>query len=178
MFEFRQPGFEMSRISGGSRSDVNAFVAAKLAENYYALYVQSILKYAKYGDMEGTRRDIRKALKAFPGLKPVLNTYFFNDGSEKPLVALEGTIPVNYVGTKYNIPIIVWLLDKHPWRSPKVFLQPTPEMRIKPSQFVNANGKVRFAWKKSWNPGATNIRTMLYDLVEIFEHKPPLYSIH
>ena len=56
------------------------------------------------------------------------------------------------LGSQYNIPICIWLLDNHPLSSPMVYVKPTQDMLIKPSRHVDQNGKVYLPYLHEWNP--------------------------
>lgn len=76
----------------------------------------------------------------------------FNDGSRMELVNLNGTIPVRYRGSVYNIPICIWLIDTHPKNAPICYVKPTPDMSIKVSMFVDQNGKIYLPYLHDWLP--------------------------
>ncbi|KAH7940351.1 hypothetical protein HPB52_023538 [Rhipicephalus sanguineus] len=76
----------------------------------------------------------------------------FNDGMKKELFCLDGTIPVNYKGTTYNIPVCIWLLDTHPYNSPMCYVKPTSYMQIKVSRHVDQTGRVFLPYLHEWSP--------------------------
>ena len=46
-------------------------------------------------------------------------------------------------GSKYNIPILVWVLEHYPLQAPLVYVVPTNDMIIKPNHpFVDGSGQV------------------------------------
>lgn len=63
---------------------------------------------------------------------------------------LNGTIPVFYKQRQYNIPIVIWLYDKHPMIAPMVFVQPTTTMVIRQGRHVDASGKVYLPYLSEW----------------------------
>jgi ESCRT-I complex subunit TSG101 len=94
----------------------------------------------------------------------------FNDGASKQLLCLGGTIPVHYKGTPlfmcslkwnnplldllgsdYNIPVALWLLETHPVNAPMVFVRPTSDMRLRISKHVDHNGKVYMPYLHVWS---------------------------
>lgn len=75
----------------------------------------------------------------------------FNDGSSQTLLVLEGTIPVTYLNTVYNIPVAIFLRQDHPHTSPMVYVRPTSTMQIKKSESVDNNGLVTLPVLKEWN---------------------------
>ena len=59
-----------------------------------------------------------------------------------PITSLVGTIPITYRNATYNIPIAVRVLPQYPQRAPDIFVTPTPNMVVKPSQHVDERGRV------------------------------------
>ena len=91
--------------------------------------VKSILDRASYRNVEACKRDILAALHHYRGLQPKQQKYVFNDGRSRDLICLEGTIPVPYRGSSYNIPLAIFVLDTHPTHAPICYVRPTSEMR-------------------------------------------------
>lgn len=52
----------------------------------------------------------------------------------------------------YHIPICIWLMDTHPYNAPLAYVQPTSDMQIKVSRFVDHNGKIYLPYLHEWNP--------------------------
>jgi ESCRT-I complex subunit TSG101 len=65
--------------------------------------LKKMLKQYKYRDL--TVREITNVISQYKDLKPVMDSYVFNDGSTRTLVSLTGTVPVSYRGNIYNIPV-------------------------------------------------------------------------
>jgi len=139
--------------------------------------IRQTLSSAKYRDPEKTRQDVRDAIGHFRGLKPVSELFVFNNGAQKYLLALSGTIPVQYKGTVYNIPIVIWLLDTHPYNAPMVFVKPTPDMRIKVSRHVDHNGKVYLPYLHDWKHGSSDLFSLIQVLIITFQEQPPVYAV-
>ncbi|MPC20255.1 Tumor susceptibility gene 101 protein [Portunus trituberculatus] len=55
------------------------------------------------------------------------------------------------LGSLYNIPVCIWVLDNHPISPPMVYVKPTPDMLIKASRHVDQNGKVFLPYLHEWN---------------------------
>ena len=72
-----------------------------------------------------TKRDVLALLHHYKGLTPKLDKFMFNDGRERELLHLVGTIPVPYKGQTYNIPISVTLLSYFPYIAPLFFIKST-----------------------------------------------------
>ena len=56
------------------------------------------------------------------------------------------------LGTYYNIPICIWLMDTHPNNAPMCYVKPTADMNIKVSMFVDHNGKIYLPYLHDWLP--------------------------
>ncbi|KAL5011153.1 hypothetical protein ScPMuIL_013458 [Solemya velum] len=141
--------------------------------NYEAYLKTSLVKY-KYADI--ARRDILNVFQQFQDLRPKLDPYIFNDGNRKDLLSLDGTIPVNYKGSTYNIPICIWILDTHPYNPPMVYVKPTSTMQIKQGRNVDANGKVDLPYLRDWRYPQSDLLGLIQILGIVFGEEPPVYS--
>ena len=94
-------------------------------------------------------------------LRPKIETFTHNNGSQQSLINLTGTIPVFYKGRQYNIPIRVVILEKHPVMAPYVFVQPTSTMSIKQGRHVDANGKVYLPYLSEWKKGRHDLKGLV-----------------
>ena len=137
--------------------------------------VQSYLQRACYQNVESTKRDAVLALKHYRGLQPKLDWFVFNDGRRRNLLSLEGTIPVPYKGSSYNIPVAIWVLDTHPLHAPICYVKPTPDMQIKVSQNVDQNGKVYLPYLHEWS-GSSDILSLVQMCIITFSEEPPVFS--
>ncbi|KAH9379780.1 hypothetical protein HPB48_022229 [Haemaphysalis longicornis] len=100
----------------------------------------------------------------------------FNDGMKKELFCLDGTIPVNYKGSTYNIPVCIWLLDTHPYNSPMCYVKPTAYMQIKVSRHVDQTGRIFLPYLHDWNPGSSDLLGLIQVMVVVFGETPPVFS--
>ncbi|XP_056115037.1 tumor susceptibility gene 101 protein [Rhinichthys klamathensis goyatoka] len=132
-----------------------------------------LAKIYKYRDL--TARDLN-VTSHYKDLKPVLDHYVFNDGSTKELLSLTGTVPVNYRGNVYNIPICLWLLDSYPYNPPICFVKPTSAMMIKPGKHVDANGKIYLPYLHEWKPPQSNLLGLIQVMIVVFGEEPPVFS--
>ncbi|XP_031424984.1 tumor susceptibility gene 101 protein-like isoform X2 [Clupea harengus] len=133
-----------------------------------------LAKGYKYRDL--TMREIMNVITPYKDLKPVMDSYVFNDGSSKELMSLAGTVPVNYRGNTYNIPICVWLLDTYPYNPPICFVRPTSTMMIKTGKHVDANGKVYLPYLHKWKPPQSDLLNLIQVMVLVFGEEPPVFS--
>jgi len=134
------------------------------------------LAKVNYRNSDLTKRDIKAALQHYKGLVPKSDTFIFNDGSQRLLLNLAGTIPVPYRGNKYNIPVSLWLLDVHPFSAPICFVTPTQDMQIKVSKHVDGSGKIYLPYLHEWNYPSSDLLGLIQICIVTFSEQPPVYS--
>mgnify|MGYP001793977282 CR=1 FL=1 len=67
-----------------------------------------------------------------------------------------------YISAKtYNIPIIIWLHETHPYNAPMVYVQPTATMNIKAGPHVEANGTVQIPYLREWRQVSLLLRILV-----------------
>lgn len=80
-----------------------------------------------------------------------MNEYYYNDGTSKELLFLTGTVACFYKGSRYNIPIEIWLQQDHPNTAPLVYVKPTQDMHVsQTSKDVLPDGTVVIPYMKKW----------------------------
>lgn len=137
-------------------------------------YLRSALTRYKYPDQ--AKRDVIQTLQSFTDLRPGISQYVFNDGTSKELLYLEGTIPVNYKGKVYNIPVKLWLMDTHPFNPPLVYVNPTQNMQIKPGRHVDQTGRIYLPYLHEWKHPQSDLQGLIQVLVCVFGEEPPVFS--
>lgn len=115
-------------------------------------------------------------LKHFQSLIPGLQEFTYDNGLQKELFTLDGTIPVKFRGVTYNIPVCVSLQEGHPELPPLMYVRPTSTMAIKESEYVDRNGRVYHPYLHKWNHKTCNIVAFLRILCGVFGNTPPVYS--
>ncbi|CAO1354191.1 unnamed protein product [Diamesa serratosioi] len=132
---------------------------------------------AKYKNIATTKKDIIDALEQFQALAFQVDPYVFNDGSKRDLFNLKGTIPVVYKNNTYHIPICIWLMDTHPHNAPMCYVNPTTDMHIKVSMYVDHNGKIYLPYLHDWQPsGSSDLLGLIQVMIVTFGEFPPVYS--
>lgn len=131
---------------------------------------------AKYQHPDIAKRDILNVFNSYKDLRPVLDTFVFNDGTRKELLCLDGTIPVPYKGNTYNIPICLWLMDTHPYNPPMVFVKPTSSMMLKTGRHIDSNGRVYLPYLHEWKHPQADLIGLFQVLIIVFGEDPPVYS--
>ncbi|XP_050695886.1 tumor susceptibility gene 101 protein-like [Eriocheir sinensis] len=130
----------------------------------------------RYQNADKTKLDVMTALHNYRGLVPKLDKFVFRSGTSRYLLCLDGTIPVTYKGSVYNIPVCIWLLDNHPFSPPMVYVKPTPDMLIKASRHVDQNGKVFLPYLHEWNLNSSDLVGLIQIMIMVFNEMPPVYS--
>lgn len=131
---------------------------------------------SKYQNPDATRMDVMNALEQYRGLGAHYEPFVFNDGSQMELFNLQGTIPVNYKGNVYNIPVCIWLMDTHPNNAPMCYVKPTPDMQIKASRYVDFSGKVYLPYLHDWVPTQSDLVGLIQVMIVTFGEQPPVFA--
>lgn len=139
---------------------------------------EAVLKQyiSKYKHRDYTCREVMNLTQSYNSLTYRLEGFVFNSGSRKELLNLEGTIPVNYKGAFYNIPVSIWLMDTHPQNAPLAFVKPTKDMSIKISKYVDNNGKVYLPYLHEWAPNSSTLQNLVQCMIVAFGELPPVYA--
>ncbi|KAJ7954564.1 protein ELC-like [Quillaja saponaria] len=123
------------------------------------------------------REHLVSLTKNVPSLDPKTATFTHNDGRTVNLLQADGTIPMNFRGVAYNIPVVIWLMESYPRHPPCVYVNPTRDMIIKrPHPFVNPSGLVSTPFLQNWVYPSSNLADLASNLSILFGRDPPLYS--
>ncbi|KAJ8666866.1 hypothetical protein QAD02_008528 [Eretmocerus hayati] len=131
---------------------------------------------SKYPNADITRKDVIRVLDHYRSLQWKVEPFVFNDGSRKELINLQGTIPVNFKGNTYHIPICIWIMDTHPYNAPMCYVTPTPEMNIKVSNYVDHNGKIYLPYLHEWISHKSDLGSLIQVMIAVFGDHPPVYA--
>ncbi|KAI9136757.1 UEV domain-containing protein [Paraphysoderma sedebokerense] len=123
-------------------------------------------------------QDVDNVLTKYSSLLPKSDAYVYDDGRTTIQLCLYGTLPIAFRGSTYNIPIEIWVPLTYPSTPPICFVRPTPTMLVKPSQHVDANGKIYHPYLSYWHsrPETATIMDFLEILKSIFSQEPPVYA--
>lgn len=81
-----------------------------------------------------------------------------------------------YQGTQYNVPLDIYISDRHPTLPPSVFVRPTANMMIKANhRFVEIDGHVQIPYLVNWKP-LSKLTELVQSLSAYFGEEPPLFS--
>jgi len=127
-----------------------------------------------YPDKTRLRNDAIQLLNCYRDLHP--NVAPAPTGPQ-PLFNVMGTIPVSIRGTRYNIPVRIWIPVEYPYRPPMAYVTPAAGMSITPNHpHVNASGVVFLPYMQTWNPATHSLLALVQAMVQVFGQKTPLYS--
>ena len=85
-------------------------------------------------------RELSSILSSFRGLRAVSSSYITNLGEELVMVALEGTFPILFRGSTYNIPAELYFPKEFPEVPPIVFIRPTASLTFVLTGFQGDGG--------------------------------------
>lgn len=136
----------------------------------------SVLSQVNYRHPDLTKRQVQTLLHHYKGLAPKKDKFIFNDGQERDLINIQGTVPVPYRGQNYNIPVSLYLLDTHPYHAPLCFVKPTSDMQVKVSKHVDAAGKIYLPYLHEWAHPASDLIGLVQICIVTFSEQPPVYA--
>lgn len=122
-------------------------------------------------------RQLKALHSAYPSLKGKMAA-FTNDGRTVNLLQAEGKIPISFQGKRYNIPIIIWLVENYPRRSPPlVYVNPTKDWVLKKRHpCVDPSGLVSIPYLQEWEYTICNLVGLVENLIAAFGKEPPLFK--
>ncbi|XP_058510116.1 E3 ubiquitin-protein ligase RNF31 isoform X2 [Solea solea] len=124
-----------------------------------------------------TLRDLQRVGALYFDLRLYVDFYCFPNKEKKKLVYLAGTLPVLYEGSKYNIPVCVWLHETHPMSRPRCYVCPSVSMVINPScPCVDRSGNISLKGLKNWTHGVSNLSLLVSEMRRAFQVDTPLYA--
>eukprot|EP00192_Tetraselmis_astigmatica_P003535 CAMPEP_0117683480 /NCGR_PEP_ID=MMETSP0804-20121206/20424_1 /TAXON_ID=1074897 /ORGANISM="Tetraselmis astigmatica, Strain CCMP880" /LENGTH=544 /DNA_ID=CAMNT_0005494079 /DNA_START=172 /DNA_END=1804 /DNA_ORIENTATION=- len=123
------------------------------------------------------RQQLVDLAQEVPSLSLTQEIFTYDNGRSTNALKEQGTIPMYYQGSKYNIPVAIWLCEDYPRQPPVVFVEPTPDMIIKPNHsFVNPSGRVDVLYLREWVFQRSNLVDLCWSLGISFGEDPPLFS--
>eukprot|EP00112_Aurelia_sp_Birch-Aquarium-sp1_P002526 Seg1279.9 transcript_id=Seg1279.9/GoldUCD/mRNA.D3Y31 product="Tumor susceptibility gene 101 protein" protein_id=Seg1279.9/GoldUCD/D3Y31 len=138
--------------------------------------LKKTLREYGYEHLSEVERDVLETVATFKELHIIVDTYVSNNGIEHALVCLDGTIPVNYKGNLYHIPVCFWLSQQHPNLAPLVQVKPTQTMSIKVGNNIDDAGMVTMPYLDEWNKDKSDLASLIQILCIAFGETTPVYS--
>jgi ESCRT-I complex subunit TSG101 len=78
----------------------------------------------------------------------------YDTGQTALLLLIHGTLPINYRGSTYQIPLHVWVPHDYPRNPPLAFVVPTKEMGVRKGREVEPSGRLKddvvHGWWNGW----------------------------
>jgi len=158
-----------------ARSQTESSSGAMRLKTFEKIITKSINK-AKYKHPSKCKTEVLATLKIYRGLSPQFEKFVFDNGDVAQLLNLNGTIPVDYKGSTYNIPVCIWLLTEFPQTAPMAFVVPTKEMQLKVSHHVDHTGKIFMTYITSWSYSESNLLGLIQACRDAFGELPPVFS--
>ncbi|KAH7437842.1 hypothetical protein KP509_05G091900 [Ceratopteris richardii] len=115
----------------------------------------------------------------FPTLSVRLAEFYDFDGSNLQLLQADGTIPIGYGGSFFNVPVTIWLLLAYPMSAPRVFLSPTADMEVRREHKHVDYGTLtvcNFPYIDDWKFPESNVSDLVLALSNAFGNDPPVFS--
>ncbi|KAG1853686.1 UEV domain-containing protein [Suillus subalutaceus] len=133
---------------------------------------------SSYTQKDRVLLDFDTALARFTTLRPKSDVYTYDDGRTQLLLCLHGVLPISFRGASYNIPIAVWVTKEYPRQPPIVYVVPTQDMLVRPSNHVDVSGRCKVEYSQHWEKKseACNLSALLEALQQEFSRGPPVYA--
>ncbi|MEW5306900.1 MAG: hypothetical protein WDW38_005790 [Sanguina aurantia] len=123
------------------------------------------------------REDVFELQKVYPTLAVKLADFHHNDGRTLNVLKAQGTVPINYQGGRYNIPVTIWLTERYPYTPPTIYVEPTPNMMIKAGHpNVDRSGTVTMPSTRQWISPSSNLVETVFEMSQLFSREPPLFA--
>ncbi|KAJ2783715.1 suppressor protein stp22 of temperature-sensitive alpha-factor receptor and arginine permease [Coemansia javaensis] len=118
---------------------------------------------------------LESGLAQFPTLAARLNRQEADDGHRQMPMSLQGTLPVVFGGSTFNIPVEFWLPRMFPEHSPVAYVRPTSTMVVTIGKHVDGSGRVYHPYLANWSQSST-LGGLFQSLIAVFSVEPPVYS--
>ncbi|WFD39768.1 suppressor protein stp22 of temperature-sensitive alpha-factor receptor and arginine permease [Malassezia japonica] len=111
-------------------------------------------------------------------LRQVLEPVAYDDGRAALLLLLDGTLPAEYGGVVYYIPVHIWIPRAYPREAPTVYVMPTKDMLVRRSAYVDPSGRVYAEYMQQWErkPEGADILDLLRACQGHFGQEPPVVA--
>ncbi|CAL4164514.1 unnamed protein product, partial [Meganyctiphanes norvegica] len=146
-----------------------------ILRQYNEQTVVQALSCGIYSNPERTKEDVMVTLHNYVGLSAKHLPNEANKPSKNNLLNLEGTIPIMYKGSPFNIPICIWIVEQYPNSPPNVYVTPTKQMFICVSKYVDKDGKVSIPYIQMWNKDS-DLPGLIQMMIMAFSELTPLYT--
>ena len=93
--------------------------------------LDGLLGQVSHPNRARVRSDVASLTRRFGSLSCCLGKHTANDGTEATLLAVEGTLPITYKGSTYNIPVEILVPEGYPAAAPLCFVRPVKGMEVR-----------------------------------------------
>ncbi|CAF3289570.1 unnamed protein product [Rotaria sp. Silwood2] len=139
--------------------------------------IEQMIQRARPTNRDLVRRDINQVINSSSTLMLKIAPYYYTSGISKDLLCLYGTVPCQYRGNRYNIPIEIWFQQDHPIVPPLAYVKPTSDMFVSTaSRDVQSDGTIIIPYLRNWRHPHSDLYTLLNAMSEAFSQSPPVYS--
>ncbi|UJR07544.1 hypothetical protein I4U23_011832 [Adineta vaga] len=140
--------------------------------------IDQMIQRARPSNRDLVRRDLMQGINStVSNLVLKLCEYYYNDGTSKELLCLCGTVMCQYKGSRYNIPIEIWLQNDHPNSAPLAYVKPTLDMYVsQTSRDVHPDGTIIIPYIRNWRHPNSDLNHLLNAMSEAFSQSPPVFS--
>jgi hypothetical protein len=122
-------------------------------------------------------KDVNEVLGVWGSLKAETDVHYANDGTPSTLVTLNGTVPIFYNGSQYNIPMTFWVTKDYPLTPPLVYVTPTATMQVaRNHDYVAPDGTVFLPYLSQWNASRSSINGLIQTCKQVFSTFPPVHA--
>ncbi|KAK0398518.1 hypothetical protein QR680_002631 [Steinernema hermaphroditum] len=139
--------------------------------------VDAHLRQARARYVDSAKEDIVATLRIFKDLTSSTEMYTFPNTPTAVLTfKLSGTIPIEYKGGRYHIPVALYLCNSHPYTGPFCYVRPTKDMRVKPSRVVDQAGRIYLPYLSDWSYPGYDLSGLLQVMTLTFQESCPVFS--
>jgi len=134
--------------------------------------------FVPYVDRNRVTADVRALISNSNSLVYRIGQYVPPNGPRETLLQLNGTIPIWYKGSCYNIPLVIWVPLQYPNRPPIPYVTPTQDMRIKDGhKHVDHLGMIYLPYLHHWSARTSNLLEMVTIISSVFSTDPPVFRV-
>uniref|UniRef100_A0A1I7ZBA3 UEV domain-containing protein n=1 Tax=Steinernema glaseri TaxID=37863 RepID=A0A1I7ZBA3_9BILA len=139
--------------------------------------VEANLRQARVRYLDSAKDDILAALRVFKDLSSTTEMFQF-PGTPSAVLAftLVGTIPIDYKGGRYHIPVALHLCNSHPYTGPFCYVRPTRDMKVKASRVVDQGGRIYLPYLSEWSFPGYDLSGLLQVMTITFQEQCPVFS--
>ena len=124
----------------------------------FQAHVESLLSKCQYhpNTRSYLAQEVQYVISRYASLQVQLTDLVFYNQA-RVFLCLNGTIPVPYKGSVYNIPVRIIYPDPYPSIAPIARVIPTANMFVRSSEYVEEDGTVKLGLLHSWNYTFTTV---------------------